>query len=142
LNTIVFLAFLPIIASPMLHAAALLTSEQSRAADKAAIAVGARPEDLMEKAGKAVADVICEHFQPCRVLIICGPGNNGGDGHVVERLLINRGWRVEAPGIDEFDPKLLKDYHLVVDAMFGTGLNRAIDGKAKTVIDAINQSKL
>jgi len=126
----------------MLHPAALLTAEQSRAADKAAIASGITAETLMEKAGKAVADVVCEHFKPCRVLIICGPGNNGGDGRVVERLLRNRGWRVEAVNIDDFTTAIVKDYALVVDAMFGTGLNRAIEGKAKDAISAINDSKL
>ena len=126
----------------MLHPAALLTAEQSRAADKAAIASGIPADTLMEKAGKAVADVICEHFKQCRVLIVCGNGNNGGDGHVVERLLRNRGWRVEAPSIDEFSPSMLRDMALVVDAMFGTGLNRDIEGKAKDAITAINNSKL
>jgi NAD(P)H-hydrate epimerase len=126
----------------MLHPAALLTAEQSRKADQDTIASGTSAEILMEKAGKAVADVICEHFKPCRVLIVCGNGNNGGDGRVVERLLRNRGWRIEATDIESFTPSMLRDMALVVDAIFGTGLNREITGPIKDVITAINESRL
>ncbi len=126
----------------MLHPAALLTAEQSRAADKAAIDAGASSAMLMEKAGKAVADVICEHFTPCRVLIVCGSGNNGGDGRVVERLLRKRSWKATAVKVEEFTPAMLKDNALVVDAIFGTGLSREVEGEAKDAIDSINASKL
>jgi NAD(P)H-hydrate epimerase len=126
----------------MLHSAALLTAEQSRAADSAAIASGASESLLMEKAGKAVADTVCEQFTPCAVLIVCGRGNNGGDGRIVERLLKQRGWKATAVTVEEFSPELLKSHALIVDAIFGTGLNRAIEGKAKDAITAINASNL
>jgi len=150
----------------MLHAAALLDSEQSRAADRATIAAGTSGTSLMANAGRAVADVICEHYRPCPTLIICGSGNNGGDGFVVAWLLKERGWPVtvaiagsegEIRGeasvakhkwqthggrFEPFDARQLLSAKLVVDALFGTGLTGEIEGNSKQVIGAINNSKL
>jgi len=97
---------------------------------------------LMEKAGKSVADIVCEQFTPCAVLIVCGSGNNGGDGRVVERLLRQRSWKATAVNVEEFTPALLENAALVVDAIFGTGLDRPVEGKAKAAINAINESGL
>jgi ADP-dependent NAD(P)H-hydrate dehydratase / NAD(P)H-hydrate epimerase len=118
----------------MLHPAALLTAAESQAADRATIDAGTP----MEKAGRAVAALIGEHYAPCSCLVICGPGNNGGDGKIVATLLKDRGWPVEYVAINDFKPEQLKDKKLIVDALFGTGLNKNIEGAAAKVVDAIN----
>lgn len=150
----------------MLHPVALLTAEESRNADKAAIAASTPSDTLMENAGKAIVDLIVQEYKPCKVLIVCGTGNNGGDGFVTARLLKEKGWDVSlvsVGNIDDivgdakaakdkwnmaggatrtFNKDLLKDAALVVDAMFGTGLARDVEGAAKDAIVAINESKL
>ena len=74
--------------------AALLTVAESYAADKAAADAGIAGERLMEAAGGAVADAIIERWSPRPVAVLCGPGNNGGDGFVVARQLVAAGWPV------------------------------------------------
>jgi len=117
------------------------------AADRAAIASGTPGIELMERAGTAVADAIAERFSQRSVCVLCGPGNNGGDGYVVARLLKERGWPVEvralaAPATDDakavaaawdgglapFDAPL--DARLHVDALFGAGLSKPLNGEA------------
>ena len=71
---------------------ALLTVDQMYAADKAAMDAGIPGETLMENAGGAIARAILERWTPRPVAILCGPGNNGGDGFVVARLLDAAGW--------------------------------------------------
>lgn len=76
-----------------------ITSDQMRALEAAAFESGAvRSIDLMERAGQAVVEAIIEHWQwltpSGRAVVLCGPGNNGGDGFVVARLLKARGWDV------------------------------------------------
>src|SRR5689334_8202210 len=85
----------------MLHAAALLTAEQAHTADRAAIASGIAGTSLMDKAGKAVVDVICQKYTPRPTLVVCGTGNNGGDGFVTASLLKERGWPVTLAVVGE-----------------------------------------
>jgi hydroxyethylthiazole kinase-like uncharacterized protein yjeF len=125
----------------------ILTTAEMAAADQAAVAAGTPSLELMERAGTAVADAIAEHFSVRPVAVLCGPGNNGGDGYVVARLLKARGWPVElralaAPatadakamaakwngGVTPFDAPL--HARLFVDAMFGAGLSRPLAGEA------------
>lgn len=142
---------------------ALLTAAEMGEADRRTIAAGTPGIVLMERAGAAVARAIRARWSPRPVAVLCGPGNNGGDGYVVARLLAERGWpvrlaslvpvrslrgdaaeaaaqwrgRVEAP-----DPAVLDGAGLVVDALFGAGLNRAPEGKAAALVEAAARSRL
>lgn len=139
---------------------ALLSVAEMTAADAAAIAAGTPGIVLMEKAGRAVADAVTRRIRPGqRVLVLCGPGNNGGDGFVAARLLAERGSRVTLalagdravltgdaaraaeswPGpvetIGAADPAQCE---LVVDALFGAGLSRPISGELAAVVERVN----
>jgi len=130
-----------------LSARPILTVAEMSAADRAAIEAGTPGIALMERAGQAVADAIVERFRPRPALVLCGPGNNGGDGYVVARLLKSRGWPVEVRALGEPATQdaqaaqarwdgLTKPLNgalgeaLVVDALFGAGLVRPLDGPA------------
>lgn len=124
------------------------------AGDKAAIAAGTPGAELMERAGLAVADAIAHRFTPRRTVVLCGPGNNGGDGYVVARLLAERGWDVSVQAAAP--PKsadaiaaasrwtgsvgLLNagaaDFDLVVDAIFGAGLDRPLTAEIQRLARA------
>ena len=77
----------------------VLTAAQTRAAEQVIFDAGVPVIDLMEKAGAAVAQAIRDHYPPTETLILCGPGNNGGDGYVVARLLREAGWQVRSRGV-------------------------------------------
>lgn len=119
------------------------------AADRAAIAAGTAGIELMERAGRGVAEIIRQRFAPQPTLVLCGPGNNGGDGYVVARRLAELGWPVRvarlAPPASEdarraaaswsgdtadIDATTLLGEDLVVDALFGAGLDRPLTGDA------------
>jgi NAD(P)H-hydrate epimerase len=138
----------------------LLAVSQSYEADRLAVAAGMPSLTLMENAGRAAADAICERWQPCTVAVLCGRGNNGGDGFVVARHLRARGWDVRLAllgrrdslegdaaemarrwdGPDEpVSATILDDAALVVDALFGAGLSRRLEGAAKEVVAALNK---
>lgn len=127
----------------------LLTTAEMYQADAFAIAAGISGRDLMEAAGAAVADAICDRWDVRDTAVLCGPGNNGGDGFVIARLLGERGWPVSLyllGGLDKLtgDAALAAsdwkgETHplsancteraaLVVDALFGAGLTRPLEG--------------
>jgi hydroxyethylthiazole kinase-like uncharacterized protein yjeF len=125
----------------------ILTVSETAKADAAAIAAGTPGTVLMERAGAAVADAISARFRSQAVIVLCGPGNNGGDGYVVARLLKARGWPVEVRALaapaseDAKAARALWDGPvgdvsgdlppaLFVDAMFGAGLGRPLEGAA------------
>ena len=135
----------------------VLTIEQMGRADRGAIAAGIPGITLMEKAGRAVADAIRARFPVTPVAVLCGPGNNGGDGFVVARRLAQAGWPVRLAllgarerlkgdaalacaswdgGIEPLAPAVLEGAGLVVDALFGAGLARPLAGEAAAVITA------
>ena len=138
----------------------LLTAAQMRAIEQAAIESGeVTGLELMERAGRGVVEAIFEEWPELRAtshraVVLCGPGNNGGDGFVVARLLKEWGWEVEvflygdaqklppdarvnyerwgALGETNSIPSMTKQHSrwasdLIVDAVFGTGLSRGID---------------
>ena len=141
---------------------ALLTIAQIRAADEAAIAAGTPGSRLMEAAGQAVADAASRRLRPgASVLVLCGPGANGGDGFVAARLLRERGQRVTLMLAGErgkltgdaaeaaarwpepahpLDASALGAPDLIVDALFGAGLSRPLDGEVAAVVAALNAS--
>jgi len=123
----------------------LLTVEEIRAAEAAAIAEGISEEVLMERAGQAVAEVILQQFSTCRTLIFCGPGKNGGDGKVVARLLKEKGWPVDVilpkklPSFEEIK-KSLDQVELIVDGLLGAGFSRHLDGDLLKLVELMNAS--
>jgi hydroxyethylthiazole kinase-like uncharacterized protein yjeF len=126
----------------------LLTPKQMAEADRLAMEGGISGVQLMENAGRAIARAIRARFTPCRTLVLCGPGNNGGDGYVAARLLAQAGWPVTlaataAPkrGTDaaaaaarwhgptaRFGARAASRASLVIDAVYGAGLSRDVDG--------------
>lgn len=136
---------------------ALLTVSQMAEADRLTVAAGTAGVDLMENAGASVAREITRRWSACRVAVLCGPGNNGGDGFVVARHLRMAGWDVRLGLLGARDDlkgeaahhaqlwsgrcepltaDLLDGAGLVVDALFGAGLTRALDGPVAAVLAA------
>src|SRR5687768_5708335 len=121
---------------------AILTASTMAAAEHQAIDGGTSVEELMERAGAALAEAAYRFAGPRPALMLCGPGNNGGDGYVAARHLAERGvpvrvaalaepgseaakwarsrWAGEVEGIGENTGPA----QLVIDAVFGTGLKR------------------
>ena len=139
----------------------ILTVAEMGRADALAVAAGVPSLDLMEAAGRAVADAMAARWTPRPVSILCGPGNNGDDGFVVARLLAEKGWPVRLGllgdalkgdakvnadrwngSMEPLSVDLLQNAGLVVDALFGAGLTRPLDGVARELIEAINKSRV
>lgn len=138
----------------------LLSNAEMGQADRLAVAGGVAAAALMENAGRAVADAVAVR-QPIgsRVVIFAGPGNNGGDGFVAARVLAQRGFRVrvllagetnrlkgEAAGaadawkgpIEPAQVSALSDADVVIDALFGSGLDRPVEECTRALIEAMN----
>ena len=142
----------------------LLTADEMAVADRLAIEGGVPGVALMEAAGRAVADTVSERAPDARrVTVLCGPGNNGGDGFVAARHLSARGYAVAVGfdgdpsrlpadaaamallwtgGIAPLGAALLDGADMIVDALFGAGLARPIEGKLAALIEAVNASGL
>ncbi len=138
---------------------ALLSPKEMYEADTRTIRDGTPGTVLMDNAGWCVARAIMRRHAPCRVLVACGPGNNGGDGFVVARFLAARGWPVTVALLGErarlsgdalwaagtwegkmepLDFSISNEYGLVVDALFGAGLSRPLEGAAKEFVENLN----
>jgi NAD(P)H-hydrate epimerase len=151
------------IASDGWRHSALLTPQQMGEADQLTIAAGIAGSTLMENAGRAVADAIARRWPRRPLAVLCGPGNNGGDGFVAARLLFERGWRVRLallgerprlsgdaagaaarwPGaVEPLTPAALDGAGLAVDALFGAGLARPVEGAASGVVAALAERRL
>jgi hydroxyethylthiazole kinase-like uncharacterized protein yjeF len=131
----------------------ILTVAEMGAADRAAVEAGTSGVLLMERAGAAVAEAVAARWSPRPVLVLCGPGNNGGDGYVAARKLAEAGWPVTVAALR--DPAQLHgdaavaakgwtgevrtlakgeppgEGGLVIDALFGAGLVRPLDNAAQ-----------
>ncbi|MGA9582815.1 MAG: NAD(P)H-hydrate epimerase, partial [Allosphingosinicella sp.] len=79
----------------------ILTAAEMRSVEAAAIAAGTPAAELMERAGAAAAEAIRRFAGPLPALILCGPGNNGGDGYVIARHLAERGAKVRVAALAE-----------------------------------------
>jgi ADP-dependent NAD(P)H-hydrate dehydratase / NAD(P)H-hydrate epimerase len=137
----------------------LLSNAEMAAADRLAIAGGVAGA-LMERAGAAVADAVAaRHAVGSRVVVLAGPGNNGGDGFVAARLLAERGFRVDLMLAGEAarlkgdaavaaakwkgpvappQPDGFANADVVIDALFGAGLDRPVEGQPRALIEAMN----
>jgi NAD(P)H-hydrate epimerase len=136
---------------------ALLDVRQMGEADRLTAAAGTPAIELMANAGKAVAREIELRWSARPVIVLCGPGNNGGDGFVAARQLSEAGWSVRVAllghrdqltgaarhhaelwpgGIQQLVPDALDGAELVVDALFGAGLSRALDGPVAEILSA------
>jgi ADP-dependent NAD(P)H-hydrate dehydratase / NAD(P)H-hydrate epimerase len=138
---------------------ALLSPAEMGEADRLTITGGVPGSVLMENAGRAVADAVSRHWSRRPVIVLCGPGNNGGDGFVAARLLVERGWPVRvallgdrqalrgdaaiAAGrwnhpVEPIAAAALSDAGLVIDAIFGAGLARPVEGSPREVIGSLD----
>ncbi len=113
----------------------LLTPKQMATADRLA------DDDagLMAAAGRAVARAIMRRFAPCQVLVLAGPGKNGGDGRVAGAALRAAGWPVTVAGVGEATPLQVRGAELVIDAIFGAGLARDIDEGVAALLTAASR---
>ena len=137
----------------------LLTTAEMAEADRLAIAGGIPSIELMENAGRAVADAASRMSKGRRVVVVAGPGNNGGDGYVAARYLANQGLtasvcfvgkreRMKGDGalaakrwdgrISELSPTALTECDVIIDALFGAGLDRDVEGPARDAIGLMN----
>ncbi|MEE8294782.1 MAG: NAD(P)H-hydrate dehydratase [Sphingomonadales bacterium] len=141
---------------------AILTADQMIKAEIATFKSGIAAFTLMLSAGSGLVKAILVKKKPGKILFLNGPGNNGGDGWVAAELLRRRGWDVHCVALklpdgkrlcaateaykkyqgDKGDfPNNINDFDVIVDALFGTGLQRNIEGKAGDWIMAANEAK-
>ena len=140
---------------------ALLSVAEMSRADRAAMAAGVAGMTLMENAGAAIAQQIVSRWRQRPVAVLSGPGNNGGDGFVVARLLKEAGWPVRlallgerkrlkgdaglmaerwSGPIEPPTPAILEDAGLIVDALFGAGLTRPLEDASRLLIEAAGET--
>jgi len=138
----------------------ILTVAQMAAADRAAVEHGTPVRVLMERAGEAVAQAVRARYARRPVVIWCGPGDNGGDGYVAARHLRRRGWQVAVeaaypPSTDaarwaasrwkgevrSLSTDLAPDA-LYIDALFGAGLSRPLEGVVERLARASQERPL
>ena len=142
----------------------LLTPKEMDHADRLTGDSGTSVLTLMERAGRAVADQamrLC--LRAGRIILLCGPGNNGGDGFVAAYILAGRGYAVDVATLNgllpvsgpagavarcwkgnvlPFSTLAFDHYDLCVDAVFGSGLTRDVSGEAAACLQRLSQSGL
>lgn len=143
----------------------ILSVAQMTRADQLTIAdlhkQGRGGADLMEEAGRSVSREIIKNCSGSKALILCGPGNNGGDGFVIARHLKDAAWTVQVAllgaidnlqgdayhmaklwdgDIEALTADIVADQDVIVDALFGTGLSKDISGKVKDVLEKSNDA--
>ena len=139
---------------------ALLRVGQMQEADRLTEAAGTSGRDLMQSAGAAVARETMARWSARPVAVLCGPGNNGGDGFVAASVLASAGWpvRVGLTGpvealrgdaafhaarwkgpVEPLDSRVLEGAGLVVDAIFGAGLSRPLEAGVASVLHTVRE---
>jgi len=140
----------------------LLSTQQMGEADRLTISAGILGIALMEAAGEAIADAVSAKAPQAELVsVLCGPGNNGGDGFAAARLLKERGYRVKLAlhgprgslvgdaaamaaswdgDTSPLSPACVDGAEVIVDAIFGAGLSRAVEGVVAETIKAANAS--
>lgn len=138
----------------------LLTPEEMGRADSLSAEAGTSEVELMGNAGRAVGQYIVEHYPRAPVSVLCGPGNNGGDGFVIGCYLRDRGWPVRLVQFGDkdrysaasmhylrqwgnpemYNPEIIEDALLLVDALFGAGLDRPIAGLFADIVRLANEA--
>ncbi len=139
----------------MVHS--ILTCAEIREAELRADLSGASLRQLMLNAGTACADYVDQRYPDARIVVLCGPGNNGGDGFVAASRLARRNRQVvvyelsggrtggdrewaskEWPGAHQpLEALELEDGDVVLDALFGAGIARALEGPARAAVEAV-----
>ncbi|NIJ42663.1 NAD(P)H-hydrate epimerase [Parvibaculum indicum] len=146
--------------APAKTPAALLTVEEMGRADRLTIEGGKPGIVLMENAGRGVAEAAVAHFEKAPVSVLCGPGNNGGDGFIAARLLRDWGWQVTvflmgareslkgdaaeaahrwAGPVYPLTADAAKSASLVIDAIFGAGLSRDVEGTPADIVRHVTE---
>ncbi len=145
------------------NAAALLSVAQMNEADRLTAAAGRSGAELMQRAGDAVIREILHRFERGSTVVLCGPGNNGGDGFVVAVGLRRAGWDVRVALLDAREklqgdagihaalwtgsvepvvPAAIDGASLVVDALFGSGLRRPLDPAVVATLERVSQLRV
>jgi ADP-dependent NAD(P)H-hydrate dehydratase / NAD(P)H-hydrate epimerase len=133
----------------------VLNVAQMNAADRLTMAAGTPGSLLMQRAGEAVVRELMRRWTPRPVSVLCGPGNNGGDGFVVAVRLAQSGWSVRVAllgdinslrgdaqhharrwtgSVEPLTPHVIDDAELVVDSLFGSGLSRRLDSQVTDIL--------
>ena len=149
--------------APAKKPSALLTVEEMGRADRLTIDGGKPGIVLMENAGRGVAEAAAAHFEKGPVSVLCGPGNNGGDGFIAARLLRDWGWQVSvflmgekenlkgdaaeaahrwAGPVYPLTADAAKGAALVIDAIFGAGLSRDVEGVPAEIIRHVTEKNI
>ena len=114
----------------------ILTAARMRAAE-----AGHDVDDLMERAGAALAEAAWQYAGPIETLILCGPGNNGGDGRVAARHLEARGMTVRIATLETFADAVPAP--MVIDCLFGTGLSRGLENTVSAkLLELVNAAQV
>lgn len=144
------------------NARALLTCDEMRRAEQESYAQGIESYALMRRAGEAVARHILDRYAQRKIIVLCGPGNNGGDGYVCAEYLRGEGWNVTVAVLQPVaqshsseaaraakawqgptivcENAAFENYKLAVDALFGTGLKRPLEGAALGALERLAQA--
>jgi len=147
----------------MNFATALLDARQSAEADRLTVLAGSSVALLMDNAGRGVADEVMRRWSPRRVTVLCGPGNNGGDGFVAAKYLADAGWNIRVAllgtrdalrgtalhhaekwrdSLEVLSPNVIDGAELIIDAIFGAGLSRPLQGAAKETLAAASARRI
>ncbi len=141
----------------------LITTSEMYDMDEESIISGVSSKELMENAGAFVSDILRLNFTKKKVIILCGKGNNSGDGLVAARRLKEAGWDIrvvllfdknslsddckymlnflEDKDFEDFSENIILNAEIIIDAIFGSGLNRKLDFFCSDIIKLINYSK-